>query len=45
MTSAARWTFKVPTPLGITQSTYEFAADGLHFTSDDRACRPGRATH
>lgn len=29
------WTFKVPTPLGITQSSYEFADDGLHFTSDD----------
>lgn len=30
-----RWTFKVPTPLGIAQSSYEFADDGLHFTSDD----------
>ena len=25
----------VPTALSVTQSTYEFAADGLHFTSDD----------
>jgi hypothetical protein len=30
-----RWTFVVPTALGITQSTYELAEDGLHFTSDD----------
>jgi len=35
MTGIERWTFKVPTPLGITQSSYEFADDGLHFTSDD----------
>lgn len=30
-----RWTFMVPTALGMTQSTYELAEDGLHFTSDD----------
>jgi len=30
-----RWTFAVPTALGVTQSTYELAEDGLHFTSDD----------
>lgn len=30
-----RWTFHVPTPLGMTRSTYEFADDGLHFLSDD----------
>ena len=30
-----RWTFTVPTPLGVTQSTYEFADDSLSFTSDD----------
>ena len=35
MTGSERWTFKVPTPLGIAQSTYELADDGLHFTSDD----------
>jgi hypothetical protein len=32
---AQRWTFRVPTPLGITQSTYEFVDDSLNFTSDD----------
>jgi hypothetical protein len=32
---AERWTFRAPTPLGIAQSSYEFADDGLHFTSDD----------
>jgi|PlaIllAssembly_1097288.scaffolds.fasta_scaffold366125_1 hypothetical protein len=32
---AESWTFKVPTALGMTQSTYELADDGLHFTSDD----------
>lgn len=35
MTGTERWTFKVPTPLGIAQTTYELADDGLHFTSDD----------
>jgi hypothetical protein len=30
-----RWTFMVPTPLGITQSTYELTHSGLQFTSDD----------
>ena len=30
-----RWTFMVPTALGVTQSTYRLADDGLHFTSDD----------
>ena len=35
MTSLPCWTFLMPTPLGITKSTYEFADDGLHFTTDD----------
>jgi hypothetical protein len=30
-----RWSYKVPTPLGITQSTFEVAEAALHFTSDD----------
>ena len=30
-----RWSYKVPTPLGITQSAFEVGEDGLHFTSDD----------
>ena len=30
-----RWTFMVPTALGVTRSTYELAEDGLRFTSDD----------
>lgn len=32
---APHWTFKVPTALGITHSTYELADDALRFTSDD----------
>ena len=35
MIAAERWAFKAPTPLGLTQSSYQFADDGLHFTSDD----------
>ena len=35
VTTVQRWTFVVPTALGITQSTYEIAEDGLHFESDD----------
>ena len=35
MTSLPCWTFLMPTPLGITKSTYELADDGLHFTTDD----------
>lgn len=35
MIAAERWSFKAPTPLGLTQSSYQFADDGLHFTSDD----------
>jgi hypothetical protein len=30
-----RWSYQVPTPLGITQSTFEVAEDALRFTSDD----------
>jgi hypothetical protein len=30
-----RWSYKVPTPLGITQSTLELADEALRFTSDD----------
>jgi hypothetical protein len=34
-TAPRRWSYKVPTPLGITQSSFELADDALHFTSDD----------
>jgi hypothetical protein len=30
-----RWSYKVPTPLGITESTFEIGDDALRFTSDD----------
>lgn len=30
-----RWSYKVPTPLGITQSTFELGEEALRFTSDD----------
>ncbi|MES2958704.1 MAG: hypothetical protein V4792_10980 [Pseudomonadota bacterium] len=33
--AAQRWTFVVPTSLGVTRSTCEFAQDELRFTSDD----------
>jgi hypothetical protein len=33
--AAKRWSYKVPTPLGITQSSFEVADDELRFTSDD----------
>jgi hypothetical protein len=29
------WSYKVPTPLGITQSRFELADEALHYTSDD----------
>ncbi len=35
MAGLLRWTFMMPTPLGIMRSTYELADDGLHFTTDD----------
>lgn len=34
-TNTLRWTFKVPTPLGITHSTYELTDGVLRFESDD----------
>lgn len=34
-TQPLRWTFKVPTALGITHSTYEFTDGALRFESDD----------
>jgi hypothetical protein len=30
-----RWSYKVPTPLGITQASFEVADDELRYTSDD----------
>src|SRR4051812_5321759 len=30
-----RWSYKVPTALGMTESTFEVADDALRFTSDD----------
>ena len=34
-TAQKRWSYKVPTPLGITESTFEVGDDALRFTSDD----------
>ena len=33
--SLQRWTFAVPTALGMTQSWVELTDDGLHYTSND----------
>src|SRR3954466_11255951 len=33
--SQRRWSYKVPTALGMTESTIDFADDALRFTSDD----------
>jgi hypothetical protein len=35
MTTVQRWTFAVPTALGVTQSSFEITDDALHFESDD----------